>query len=741
MENARCVRMKLNTQSFRNFSDPKMTCNIIALGHRYEKADITLLVEPSCGPIEEGQSTTLTCDVNTAGCSGSFVATWRIEERGSFDIAACGSDSCGGRYSSDFPTTISSTRTTLTISNVSRVTPFNMETKWACHSCDRGHSIVCDKLQVYATIMEFPSKHLFNKTTRLCIYYRDFTVRTSTYRGTGGNNGKITRTPVYNNTVIPATATTPVYYRSQCTVSVSVKKLGEGTHSFQGYIYPDVTGGENLVRGSPTHKTVTLSFPQVSQSCLTNREQGYFIGKSARCTCRVTSDGYPRGWAQWYMKHKTVGTKGDLVITYKKNIIDSDSVQIASASSKVNLCNNNNQVQVTCKISRDHVNPAPTFSFSVDGPRSQGPQPVTGSNRGNHYHSQFSLSPDVGGQYQVTCRVTNTVTNTWHDKSIQITFKKPPPAPPVVTIAGLTVQGNPDPTSVTLSRERTKEVLATVQATELTHTLGPLDCLDTGVYVCSGQNAQGTTLKEISVGVRCPQRFTANFNPPLHVDVVVGKKAEIDIDLQIYGLPEPSRMVLRKTKSDIALTSSPRHKVKYTAGISPYGNVNVIFYDLAETDLTNYTLTIDNGVGEALTYLFDLNQVDLNLQEETENDIFKTIAIIIGVVAGIVFAVSVVIIAFVVKKMQNLNERLLPACKAETVYAISSMSSNRQCENARGMSANTHAKLMSASQPPGNTQYENIPDIDQHTGPNSSTSLQDVEPPNIYSRAKSDSCF
>ena len=41
-------------------------------------------------------------------------------------------------------------------------------------------------------------------------------------------------------------------------MSVSVSELGEGTHSFQGYIYPDVTEGENLVNGSESSKSVTL---------------------------------------------------------------------------------------------------------------------------------------------------------------------------------------------------------------------------------------------------------------------------------------------------------------------------------------------------------------------------------------------------------------------------------------------------------------------------------------------------
>ena len=72
----------------------------------------------------------------------------------------------------------------------------------------------------------------------------------------GGNSVEITTNPVYSHT---ETGGTPVYYRSQCSVSVSVQELGEGTHSFTGYIYPGVTGDPAKVTGTQADKTVTLS--------------------------------------------------------------------------------------------------------------------------------------------------------------------------------------------------------------------------------------------------------------------------------------------------------------------------------------------------------------------------------------------------------------------------------------------------------------------------------------------------
>ncbi|GFR71094.1 hypothetical protein ElyMa_000344100 [Elysia marginata] len=253
---------------------------------------------------------------------------WQAEEAGGSDVVKCYPYSCGGRYRFDFPTNISSTRSTLTISSVSRVTPFNMETKWTCNPCSRSFRTVCDKLQVYAksqnpscTVNENTGSGGMPSVTVTCSTSKVYPeAKCSFYRTTnGGNSIKIIKTPVYSHITIPATASTPVYYKSRCSVSVSVQELGEGTHSFLGYIYPDVTGGSSMVNGSSTDKTVTLSFPQVSHSCLTSMEQGYFIGKSTRCTCRATSDGYPRGSAQWYKGGQTVGSNGDLDITYNKN--------------------------------------------------------------------------------------------------------------------------------------------------------------------------------------------------------------------------------------------------------------------------------------------------------------------------------------------------------------------------------------------------------------------------------------
>ena len=70
-----------------------------------------------------------------------------------------------------------------------------------------------------------------------------------------GTPEMISTIPEYDQT---ETGDSLVYYSSRCSVSVAVEDLGEGTHSFQGYIYPDVTGGEDLVDAITPNTTVNL---------------------------------------------------------------------------------------------------------------------------------------------------------------------------------------------------------------------------------------------------------------------------------------------------------------------------------------------------------------------------------------------------------------------------------------------------------------------------------------------------
>ena len=111
----------------------------------------------ACDPVQEGHSANLTCTARAENCMNVFKMTWQADDR---KVGACTSSLCGSLYTSrdKFKTSISAINdnsnfitSTMTITNVSRISPFNMETQWACAICADREVLECNKLQVYGT--------------------------------------------------------------------------------------------------------------------------------------------------------------------------------------------------------------------------------------------------------------------------------------------------------------------------------------------------------------------------------------------------------------------------------------------------------------------------------------------------------------------------------------------------------------------------------------------------------------
>ena len=109
----------------------------------------------ACDPVQEGHSATLTCTARAENCMNVFKMTWQADDR---KVVACTSSLCGSLYTSrdKFKTSISAINdnnnfitSTMKITNVSRISPFNMETQWACAICADWKFLECNKLQIY----------------------------------------------------------------------------------------------------------------------------------------------------------------------------------------------------------------------------------------------------------------------------------------------------------------------------------------------------------------------------------------------------------------------------------------------------------------------------------------------------------------------------------------------------------------------------------------------------------------
>ncbi|GFR77109.1 hypothetical protein ElyMa_003960100, partial [Elysia marginata] len=66
---------------------------------------------------------------------------------------------------------------------------------------------------------------------------------------------RINAVPTYNHTRI---SSSPVYFRSQCSMKISVAESSNTPYIFLGYIYPGVRRGGNLVKAV----TVVATRPQ-----------------------------------------------------------------------------------------------------------------------------------------------------------------------------------------------------------------------------------------------------------------------------------------------------------------------------------------------------------------------------------------------------------------------------------------------------------------------------------------------
>ncbi|KAK3759163.1 hypothetical protein RRG08_036954 [Elysia crispata] len=134
------------------------------------------------------------------------------------------------------------------------------------------------------------------------------------YRKTnGGKRVAIKARPSYTHKLIQSSSGSS--YRTECSVREEVSDLGEGTHTFHVFVYPNVTGGESLVNATMLDKNVTLSFPRATHNCPPTLVQDYLCGKPTACNCTLISEGRPKGYPLWFHEG-TTPIFGPLVVSY-----------------------------------------------------------------------------------------------------------------------------------------------------------------------------------------------------------------------------------------------------------------------------------------------------------------------------------------------------------------------------------------------------------------------------------------
>ena len=91
------------------------------------------------------------------------------------------------------------------------------------------------------------------------------------------------------------------------------------------------------------------------------------------------------------------------------NISDLDKSTVEMSPTELTVCSKENSPrQVTCKIPKQSVNPAPVFSFHGDGKMLGEAQPAVETE--THYEQSVQVTePSGGGLTTISCHVTNTI--------------------------------------------------------------------------------------------------------------------------------------------------------------------------------------------------------------------------------------------------------------------------------------------------------------------------------------------
>ncbi|GFS16797.1 hypothetical protein ElyMa_003222600 [Elysia marginata] len=246
--------------------------------------------------------------------------------------------------------------------------------------------------------------------------------------------------------------------------------------------------------------------PEVYIYCKGNYpKDGYYKGKKISCTCKLRNQDLDvhKGSAQWLKdgspENKPLesitlmsntseadqgyscsgqsgyGTRNDgKAFKPKFAYLDKDSVMLSPTLLTVCKDDSNSHL-VTCKVPKENVNPAPTFSFYGDGKLIGQPLPAIESD--THYKQTFAMS--VKGVMEVSCHVTNTVFGELKQQITKfVTLREPPPQPPVITISGQSFQGTSPVNIALLSQNFTGVLTCTLSGGFPEPRIGHLSCGD-----------------------------------------------------------------------------------------------------------------------------------------------------------------------------------------------------------------------------------------------------------------------
>ncbi|KAK3780684.1 hypothetical protein RRG08_015474 [Elysia crispata] len=250
--------------------NPKMTTVAPTTPSQVEE-DIIKPPSLTAGAVEEGTPATITCAADLSSCPHTFLMKWTEDSR---ELASCTYETCGGSFKKLYGIDVKMVETgsILTLQNMTRVSPL-LHSQWGCEFCGgsqlgiSGFVIYVKPVNPKCSLIEDldPESGKVKAVTVTCSTKRIFpAAKCSFERRTDGGEPVIITTS-YDTKHIP-TSEEPVYFKSRCSVTVSAEQLGEGRHTFNGYMYPDIPDGKTLANYLVIEESVNIKRKEDKES-------------------------------------------------------------------------------------------------------------------------------------------------------------------------------------------------------------------------------------------------------------------------------------------------------------------------------------------------------------------------------------------------------------------------------------------------------------------------------------------
>ncbi|XP_046545505.1 synaptogenesis protein syg-2-like [Haliotis rubra] len=168
---------------------------------------------------------------------------------------------------------------------------------------------------------------------------------------------------------------------------------------------------------------------------------------------------------------------------------------------------------------------------------------------------------------------------------------------PVIFGCELDNAGNPR--SVIRLLNGSEELTRADNSLTATYRLESADCRQRGNYTCTAPNNVGAPVTQrVELLVKCSPRVDGTVFLPLKYATRLDGDVTVSVAILAYPLPSFTWSRSISTSQDLTGSSSPVSDISVTARLH--------LTNLQEQDFGDYSLTVDNGVGESVTYTVNI---------------------------------------------------------------------------------------------------------------------------------------